>query len=108
MYTATVARYTHTIHIHADSRNNYTHRCTLHIHYTHTPNAHPQLPSFNSSQVKCYQVSQLALKFERHLDAEIVDFHLLSDDYSKAVFLCCDRTLCFHARFGSYYKVCGG
>lgn len=29
---------------------------------------------------------------------------ILSEDYSKAVFLCADRTLCFHARFGSYHK----
>lgn len=29
---------------------------------------------------------------------------ILSDDYSKAAFLCSDRTVCFHARFGSYHK----
>lgn len=66
---------------------------------------YPDILSRTCLQVKVYEVGQLALKFERHLDAEIVDFQLLSEDYSKAVFLCCDRTLCFHARFGSYYKV---
>jgi ribosome biogenesis protein ENP2 len=55
--------------------------------------------------MRCYDVSQLSMKFDRHLDAEIVDFQLLSDDYSKAVFLCADRSLCFHARFGAYYKM---
>jgi len=45
------------------------------------------------------------MKFERHLDSEIVDFQILTDDYSKAVFLCADRSLNFHAKFGAYYKV---
>lgn len=35
---------------------------------------------------------------------EIVDFHILSEDYSKCVFLCADRTVNFHAKFGAYYK----
>lgn len=42
-------------------------------------------------QMRCYDVSQLSMKFDRHLDAEIVDFQILSEDYSKAVFLCADR-----------------
>jgi hypothetical protein len=29
---------------------------------------------------------------------------VLSDDYSKVVFLCSDRSLSFHARFGTYFK----
>ena len=33
-----------------------------------------------------------------------MDFQILSDDYSKAVFLCQDRTVNFHAKFGAYYK----
>lgn len=41
--------------------------------------------------MRCYDVSQLSMKFDRHLDAEIVDFQILSEDYSKAVFLCADR-----------------
>lgn len=27
-------------------------------------------------QVRCYELSQLSLKFERHLDSEIVDFEV--------------------------------
>jgi hypothetical protein len=74
-------------------------------------------------QVKVYELSQLALKFERHLLSEaraalppcaslpgltcfrcrqIIDFQILSDDYSKLVFACADRSLTFHARFGGY------
>ncbi|XP_014479583.1 PREDICTED: nucleolar protein 10 isoform X2 [Dinoponera quadriceps] len=33
--------------------------------------------------VKCYDVQQLSLKFERCLDSEVVTFEILSDDYSK-------------------------
>lgn len=53
-------------------------------------------------QVKLYDLSQLSLKFDRHLDAEVVDFVCLSDDYSKAAFLTSDRGLAFHARYGSH------
>ena len=60
---------------------------------------------YHPPRVRVYDVSQLSMKFERHLDAEIVDFQILSEDYSKAVFLCADRTLNFHARFGGYYKL---
>ncbi len=33
-----------------------------------------------------------------------MEFQILSEDYSKAVFLCQDRTVNFHAKFGAYYK----
>ena len=29
---------------------------------------------------------------------------ILSDDYSKAAFLCQDRSIHFHAKFGQYYS----
>jgi ribosome biogenesis protein ENP2 len=45
-----------------------------------------------------------AAKFERHLDSEVVDFTILSDDYSKIAMLCADRSIVFHAKFGAYYK----
>lgn len=47
--------------------------------------------SHTPPQMRCYDVAQLSMKFDRHLDAEIVDFQILSEDYSKAVFLCADR-----------------
>lgn len=56
-------------------------------------------------QLKVYDLANLSLKFDRHLDAEVVDFQILTDDYSKAAFLCSDRSISFHARFGSYFKV---
>ncbi|KAL4527757.1 hypothetical protein Ndes2437A_g02896 [Nannochloris sp. 'desiccata'] len=60
---------------------------------------------YHPPRVRVYDTSQLSMKFERHLDSEIVDFQILTDDYSKAVFLCADRSLNFHAKFGAYYKV---
>lgn len=60
---------------------------------------------YHPPRVRVYDLSQLSMKFERYLDAEIVDFQILSTDYSKAVFLCADRSLHFHAKFGAYYQV---
>jgi ribosome biogenesis protein ENP2 len=34
-------------------------------------------------RVKCYDVNQLSIKFERCFDSEVVNFEILSDDYSK-------------------------
>ena len=44
------------------------------------------------------------LKFERCFDSETVAFEMLSDDYSKCVFLQCDRYIELHAQFGKYYR----
>ncbi|XP_018848422.2 nucleolar protein 10 [Juglans regia] len=54
-------------------------------------------------QVKVYELRQLALKFERHLDSEIIDFQVLADDYSKLAFLCADRSVCLHAKYGKHH-----
>ncbi|KAK9867626.1 hypothetical protein WJX84_003781 [Apatococcus fuscideae] len=55
-------------------------------------------------RVRVFELSQLSLKFERHLDSQIVEFQVLTEDYSKLAFLCEDRTLHFHAKFGAYHK----
>lgn len=34
-------------------------------------------------RVKCFDVNNLSLKFERCFDSEVVTFQILSDDYSK-------------------------
>ncbi|GFR41480.1 hypothetical protein Agub_g2171, partial [Astrephomene gubernaculifera] len=59
---------------------------------------------YHPFSVRCFDLGNLAMKFERNLDAEVVDFCVLSDDFSKLAFLCSDRSLLFHARFGSYYR----
>ncbi|CAL0317099.1 unnamed protein product [Lupinus luteus] len=56
-------------------------------------------------QVKVYEVRELGLKFERHLDSEIVDFQVLTDDYSKLAFLCADRSVSLHAKYGKHYTL---
>ncbi|KAJ4958993.1 hypothetical protein NE237_026104 [Protea cynaroides] len=56
-------------------------------------------------QVKVYELRELSLKFERHLVSEIIDFQVLSDDYSKIAFLCADRSVCLHAKYGSHYSL---
>ncbi|KAK9510269.1 hypothetical protein O3M35_005089 [Rhynocoris fuscipes] len=56
-------------------------------------------------RVRCYEVDNLSMKFERCMDAEIVTFEILSDDYSKLVFLQNDRHVEFHAAGGRYYRL---
>lgn len=34
-------------------------------------------------RIKCFDVNNLSLKFERCLDSEVVTFEILSDDYTK-------------------------
>nr|AAQ91237.1 hypothetical protein FLJ14075-like protein [Danio rerio] len=55
-------------------------------------------------RVRCYDTYQLSLKFERCLDSDVVTFDILSDDYSKLVFLHIDRYVEFHSQHGHYYK----
>ncbi|KAL9256576.1 Nucleolar protein 10-like protein [Drosera capensis] len=55
--------------------------------------------------VKVYELQELSLKFERNLDSEIFDFKALSDDYSKLAFLCADRSVRLHAKYGSHYSL---
>nr|CAI5833691.1 unnamed protein product [Callosobruchus analis] len=56
-------------------------------------------------RVKCFDVNNLSLKFERCFDSEAVTFEILSDDYSKLVFLQCDRYIEFHAAYGRHYRL---
>ncbi|KAM5164367.1 nucleolar protein 10 [Mantella aurantiaca] len=56
-------------------------------------------------RVRCYDTYQLSLKFERCLDADVVKFDILSEDYSKIVFLQSDRYVEFHSQHGRYYRL---
>lgn len=83
-------------------------------------------------RVKCFDVTQYSMKFERCFDSECVKFRIISDDYSKVwkrarlqsinrlviliwlcicvcvwqlVFLHNDRYVEFHAQYGKYYKI---
>lgn len=55
-------------------------------------------------RVRCFDTYQLSQKFERCLDSDVVTFDILSDDYSKLVFLHIDRYVEFHSQHGHYYK----
>ena len=55
-------------------------------------------------QVRCYELKETSMKFSRVLEAEIVQFQILSEDYSKLAFMCDNRTVCIHAKFGAYHK----
>ncbi|XP_077991295.1 nucleolar protein 10-like [Glandiceps talaboti] len=56
-------------------------------------------------RIRCFDTTQLSMKFERCFDSEIVNFHVLSEDYSKIVFLQNDRHVEFHAKYGRYYRL---
>ncbi|OWZ03471.1 Nucleolar protein 10 [Phytophthora megakarya] len=55
--------------------------------------------------VKVYDVRDLSLKFERGLDAEVVQFEILSSDFGKLAFLQADRSVAFHAPYGTHYNM---
>ncbi|XP_053673486.1 nucleolar protein 10 [Anopheles nili] len=56
-------------------------------------------------RVKCFEVSNLSLKFERCFDSEVEKFEILSDDYSKVAFLHADRYVEIHAGHGRHYRL---
>ena len=47
--------------------------------------------------VKIFDTHDLSLKCERGLDSEVVQFQILSNDYSKLAFLSSDRNIELHA-----------
>ncbi|GMF12170.1 unnamed protein product [Phytophthora lilii] len=55
--------------------------------------------------VKVFDVRDLSLKFERGLDAEVVQFEVLSPDFGKLAFLQADRSVAFHAPYGTHYNM---
>ncbi|KAG7400981.1 Nucleolar protein 10 [Phytophthora boehmeriae] len=55
--------------------------------------------------VKVFDVRDLSLKFERGLDAEVVQLEVLSSDFGKLAFLQADRSVAFHAPYGTHYSM---
>ena len=45
----------------------------------------------------------MILKFE--LLNILLPQYILADDYSKLAFLCIDRSVCLHAKYGSHYSL---
>ncbi len=56
-------------------------------------------------RIRCYDVHELSLKFERYLNAHVVDMVMLGDDYGKMALLLEDRTIAFHAPYGAHESV---
>ena len=54
-------------------------------------------------QLRAFELRELSLKFERHFNAEVVDFQVLSADWKKAVYLLADRSVEFHTQFGKHH-----
>ncbi|CAG84260.1 WD40-repeat-containing domain protein [Yarrowia lipolytica] len=55
-------------------------------------------------QIHVYDFEDLSLKFERHTDAENVDFKIISDDWTKSVHLQNDRSIEFQGQGGILTK----
>ncbi|OCH93959.1 hypothetical protein OBBRIDRAFT_885177 [Obba rivulosa] len=55
-------------------------------------------------QMRVWDLDQLSLKFERHSDAENVDFLMLSDDWTKSIHLQNDRSIELHTQGGFHYR----
>ena len=58
-----------------------------------------------SPRIKCYELSEMSMKFERYLDSEVVDLLILSEDYGKLAILGADRSVMFHAPYGNHEKI---
>lgn len=56
-------------------------------------------------RMRCYDTSQLGLKFERCFDHEVLKFLFLSEDYSKLVFLQDDRWIEIHNQAARYFSI---
>lgn len=55
-------------------------------------------------QIHVYEFQQMSMKFDRHTDAENVDFVMISDDWTKSVHLQSDRSIEFHAQGGIHER----
>ncbi|CAO3678032.1 unnamed protein product [Umbelopsis ramanniana] len=54
--------------------------------------------------MRVYEFAEMSMKFERHTDAENVNFEILSDDWTKTVHLQTDRSIEFQAQGGIHYR----
>mmetsp|Transcript_29274 Transcript_29274/g.54023 ORF Transcript_29274/g.54023 Transcript_29274/m.54023 type:complete len:845 (+) Transcript_29274:378-2912(+) len=58
-----------------------------------------------SPRIRCYELAEMSMKFERYLDSEVVDIMILGEDYGKLAILGADRTVMFHAPYGNHEKI---
>eukprot|EP00127_Corallochytrium_limacisporum_P006822 Clim_evm37s236 gene=Clim_evmTU37s236 len=55
-------------------------------------------------RVRCYELSQMSMKYERFMDFEPIRVIPLTEDYKKFVVLQENRYLEFHAQYGKHYR----
>jgi len=58
-----------------------------------------------SPRIRCFELDQLSMKFERYCDAEVVDMIMLGQDYGKLAILQNDRNILFHAPYGQHHTI---
>eukprot|EP00656_Telonema_subtile_P029394 TRINITY_DN32539_c0_g1_i1.p1 TRINITY_DN32539_c0_g1~~TRINITY_DN32539_c0_g1_i1.p1 ORF type:complete len:206 (-),score=58.71 TRINITY_DN32539_c0_g1_i1:62-679(-) len=59
----------------------------------------------HSPRFNVYDLKELTLKFERFLTCECVKMCILGEDWKKVALLHADRTVEFHAQYGSHFKI---
>ena len=71
-----------------------------------TPDQHYVIATgIYAPSVKIFDTAELSMKCERGMDADVVQFQVLSNDYSKLAFLCSDRNIELHAQYGKHFKI---
>jgi serine/threonine protein kinase len=55
-------------------------------------------------RIRCFDVAQLSMKFERCVDADVQQFEILSDDYKKIILMQVNRVIQLHSQNGFYYE----
>jgi len=58
-----------------------------------------------SPRIRCFELDQLSIKFERYVDSDIVDMIMLGEDYGKMALLQSDRSILFHAPYGQHHTI---
>jgi ribosome biogenesis protein ENP2 len=56
-------------------------------------------------RIRCYDVHDLTMKFERYVNSHIVDIVMLGEDYGKMAILQDDRYVAFHAHYGTHESI---
>lgn len=56
-------------------------------------------------RIRCYDLHELTMKFERYVTANVIDLCMLGEDYGKIALLQDDRTVAFHAPYGAHESV---
>lgn len=58
-----------------------------------------------SPRIRCFELDQLSMKFERYVDADVVDMTFLGEDYGKIAIMLGDRSVLFHAPYGQHHTI---